>query len=271
MNSIWNNPFYQEQPALAWLYKLDLSSFYTGQIDKVNILEQAIVSLSIGKRANNYTDVFYGGVNRKIFTRTETAGEFTLQFNEDKYYSVSTVLENIQYKFNMNQFYTRSTGDTAYNYNSNFPDDQRKIVVNVYDPRHISGIDNPEYLLSKGEDGLEYPLLRWEFYGCQLVSLSEMPMSYESTETIKRDAIFCYQYMIFKNRNTLMEENNAALATKDQERQEFVNQQSQANRENYDKLYPDNNGNPMNQTMYGGYGGNNRAMATGPRTSGPHM
>lgn len=268
MNSIWANTFYNTQPALAWLYRLDLSSFYNGVIDKAYILSQAVADISIGKRESNYTDVYYGGVKRKIFTRAENTGEFSIKFNEDKYYTVSTILENMYTMFNMNQYYPSSIGETAYNSNS-IPDEQRIIRVNAYDPRHFTETVDPEFHDIQVEHNIEFPLLQWEFYGCQLVSLDEMPFSYESTESITRTATFCYQYMVFRNRETLANENNgkkAELKTQMQEEQTQRNTQERANRENYDKLYPDNGGNAMNQTMYGSNGGaRGRGGPTGPR------
>lgn len=196
MNSIWTNTFYQEQPALAWLYRLDLSSFYNGIVDKAGMLSQAVVDVSLGKRENNYTDVYYAGIKRKIFTRAENSSEFTIKFNEDKYYRISTILENIFMIANHNQYYPDSTGDSPYTMGTGYTDGQQIIKVNVYDPSSISEIDS-----------MEYPLLQWEFRGCQLVSLDDMPFNYESTETITRRATFCYQYMIFRNRETLQAEN----------------------------------------------------------------
>lgn len=208
MNSIWTNTFYQEQPALAWLYRLDLSNFYNGIVDKADMLSQAVVDVSLGKRENDYTDVYYAGIKRKIFTRAENSSEFTIKFNEDKYYRISSILENIYMIANHNQLYPRSTGDDIYTVGQNYTDDQRKIKINVYDPNHISDIDD-----------MDYPLLQWEFYGCQLVSLDDMPFNYESTETITRSATFCYQYMIFRNREMLQTENAEARVKKIEEKQ----------------------------------------------------
>ena len=73
MKSIWNNTFYQNQPALGWTFDISFDEYYEGDNNEngmgLDRLAMAAVDISIGKRESEYTSVYYGGVEFKKMTR----------------------------------------------------------------------------------------------------------------------------------------------------------------------------------------------------------
>lgn len=186
MESIWNNDFYRKQPALAWVYKLNMSEYYTGNDEnKVNtkILTNAIIDISVGKRSSEYADVYYGGIASKVFTRAQNPDTVTIKFNENKDYDVTTVLENMYNLDNFNQLYPT---DNGLDYNAAPIEGPHKLIVNIYNPVKLA-------------ENTENPMHQYIFYQARLVSLDEIQYSYESTEAVTRSATFVYNYMVFKN------------------------------------------------------------------------
>lgn len=200
MRSIWNNNFYYTQPALSWVYRLDMSC-YTGRGENDpltkkdgDILSEAIIGVSLGKRESEFVPVYFGGVESKVFTRAKTSDSFTIKFSEDKNFTITSIFENLYNYENMNQYYPESNaGDKVYNSYSVNRDDytdinSRIIAIKIFDP---NSLPTNEY---RADDGLIATL---KFYGCKLASLNDMEFSYESTESITRDVTFFYNYMKF--------------------------------------------------------------------------
>ena len=104
MKSIWNNTFYNNQPALGWVFDISFDEYYEGDNEKTVAglykFSQAAVDITIGKRESEYTSVYYGGVEFKKFTRAQNTGTFTIKFNEDKFYTITSILESIYNKDN---------------------------------------------------------------------------------------------------------------------------------------------------------------------------
>lgn len=234
MDSIWSNTFYKSSPALSWVFKVSFSEYFGGgetsfPEEYMDILSRAMVDIQVGKRESEYTSVYYGGLEFKKLTRAINTNNFTIKFNENKYYKVTEILERIYNKNNMNQDYPESDGSE----NDNKPYNTRqgisentgisyKIVVKVFDPNRVSND------VTKHGNELN-PIGRYEFFGCQLVSLDDFTLSYESNESVTRSATFVYDYMKFTNYDDL---NNAAKKAEYEEtynaKQEMVKQQRQA-------------------------------------------
>ncbi len=192
MESIWNNDFYRKQPALAWVYKLDMSNYYTGNDEgKINtkILSNAIIDISVGKRSSEYADVYYGGIASKVFTRAQNPDTVTIKFSENKDYDVTTVLENMYNLENFNQLYP-TENELMYNTAPTEGPHPHKLIVNIYNPVELA-------------ENTEKPMRQYIFYNARLVTLDEIQYSYESTETITRTATFVYNYMVFKNKSMI--------------------------------------------------------------------
>ena len=203
MESVWNNKFLETPPALSWVYKLDMSN-YTKSTESIDtdILSQAIVSVSLGKRESEFVSVYYGGVESKVFTRAKTSDSFSIKFNEDSKYTISNIFEQIYAWENMHQDYPKGD-DIRYNSNvapntfsingavtadqsyTDFTD--RIIAINVYSSSYLPNDKNDM-------EGLR---ARLEFYGCKIASMNDIEFSYESTETITRDITFFYNFMRF--------------------------------------------------------------------------
>jgi hypothetical protein len=199
MESIWNNDFYRKQPALAWVYKLDMSNYYTGDDEgKINtkILSNAIIDISVGKRSSEYADVYYGGIASKVFTRAQNPDTVTIKFSENKDYDVTTVLENMYNLENFNQLYPT---ENELMYNTAPTEGPHKLIVNIYNPVELA-------------ENTEKPMHQYIFYNARLVTLDEIQYSYESTEAITRTATFVYNYMVFKNKS-MIEADETAIAT----------------------------------------------------------
>lgn len=200
MKSIWNNTFYNTQPALGWTFELSFDEYYEGDNNEnklgLNRFAQAAVDISIGKRESEYTSVYYGGVEFKKFTRAQNTGTFTIKFNEDKFYTITGILENIYNNDNLNQDYFDS-GTHLYNTTTK---GNRKVVVKMFDPNTIHKDPNP--------------VVYYEFYNCRIMTIDDINLSYESTDTITRSATFVYDYMKF--------EDNRAKARSEQKKQEDI-------------------------------------------------
>ena len=115
MDSIWSNTFYKSQPALSWVYKVSFAQYFGGSVQEfpieyMNILSKAIVDIQVGKRESEYTSVYYGGLEFKKLTRAINSNNFTIKFNENKYYKVTEILERIYNMNNLSQLYPESDG-----------------------------------------------------------------------------------------------------------------------------------------------------------------
>ena len=212
MKSIWDNTFYQAQPALSWVYKLDMTNYVktiSGDSTIIEpkdaiILNESIISVSLGKRESEFAPIYYGGVESKIFTRAKTSDSFTIKFSEDKNFNVTNVFEKIYNFENIDQDYPYSKNDGVYNHNitdeqqyTNF--NSRQITIKMFDPNKLPDDEDTDSLLA-----------RLDFYGCKLASLSDIEFSYESTEAITRDVTFFYNFMRFTKRPWTYSENTEA-------------------------------------------------------------
>jgi hypothetical protein len=194
MKSIWNNTFYNNQPALGWTFDISFDEYYEGDSEgKLGLsrLSQAAVEISIGKRESEFASVYYGGAEFKKFTRAQNNGTFTIKFNEDKFYTITGILENIYDKDNLNQHYF-DAGSHVYN----SPTIGNRIIrVNMYDPNWIN----------------KKPV-SYTFFDCRLVTIEEIQLSYESEDSVTKTASFVYNYMQFNDHRAL-----AAAAKKETE------------------------------------------------------
>lgn len=205
MKSIWNNTFYQNQPALGWTFDISFDEYYEGDNNEngmgLDRLAMAAVDISIGKRESEYTSIYYGGVEFKKMTRAQNTGTFTIKFNEDKFYTITGILENIYNNDNLSQTYF-DAGTHVYNWPII---GQRKVVVSMYDPNTIHRDPNP--------------VVKYEFYNCRIMSIDEVPFSYESTESITRSVTFVYDYMKYNDVRALAIRQKQAEEWAEKERQ----------------------------------------------------
>lgn len=214
MKSIWDNTFYREQPALSWVYRLDMTNYIRAtSTDKdfltekdADTLSEAIISVSLGKRESEFAPVYYGGVESKVFTRAKTSDSFTIKFSENKYFDVTNIFEKLYNFENMNQNYPFSSNVEGNNnntkYNENITEEQeytnfnsRIIKIQLFDPNLL-----PDDSKWEAEGSARSPVIEMEFHGCKIASLSDIELSYESTEAITRDVTFFYNYMIFNRK-----------------------------------------------------------------------
>ena len=181
MKSIWNNTFYNTQPALSWTFDISFDEYYEGDNNEMAAglgrLAQAAVDITIGKRESEYTSVYYAGVEFKKLTRAQNTGTFTIKFNEDKFYTITGILENIYNNDNLNQEYFEA-GTHVYNKPTI---GNRKITVKMFDPNTIHRDPNP--------------VVGYEFFNCRIMSIDDVPFSYESVDSITRSVTFVYDYM----------------------------------------------------------------------------
>ena len=203
MDSIWKNTFYDAQPALSWVYKVSFIEYINGEETRlkseyINILSQAIVDIQVGKRESEYASVYYGGLEFKKLTRAINTNNFSIKFNENKYFKVTEILEKLYNHDNMNQKYTQSNGGEKDMNPYNSPLTGRyKIVIKMFDPNTIS-----TDVVTHGNE--QNPTCMYVFYGTKLVSLDDITLSYESVESITRSATFVYDYMMFYSYNDIL-------------------------------------------------------------------
>ena len=148
MDSIWSNNFYKSSPALCWVFKVSFEQYFGGSVDGfpieyMDILSRAMTDIQVGKRESEYTSVYYGGLEFKKLARAINSNNFTIKFNENKYYKVTEILEKIYNKNNMNQNYPESDGsdndNKPYNTKRNLSNNiSYKIIVKMYDPNRLA-------------------------------------------------------------------------------------------------------------------------------------
>lgn len=224
--SIWDNDFYNEPPALSWTFKIIFDDFITYKLNEndwlvskndMNLLNKAAVSISVGERKIEQTDLYYGGLGFKHLTRVENTGTFTIKFNENSRYAVTDVLERIYHIYGNDKLYFRPSGGdnkgVPYMYNTkpstgelsqgDTPESmlncnlrQNIISVKIFDPYRMTLNDNVEQIegqINSISDPEAYK--QYKFYNCKLVGLESIEYNYESTDTITRNAVFVYDWM----------------------------------------------------------------------------
>ena len=210
MESIWNNTFYNNHPALSWVYLMNMSEYGgANTYEKFSVLEKAIVDIQVGKRESEYTSVYYGGLEFKKFTRANNTNNFTVKFNEDKHYSVTKALEYLYNCDNLNQDYPLNE-EAPYNdplFSTQNEPKSRIIKVYGFDPNLLSvQVPNNENPM---------PSIEYTFYDCHIISLDDINYSYESIDTVTRSATFVYSFMRFTSsdmKKTTTEADTAAEA-----------------------------------------------------------
>lgn len=217
MKSIWNNTFYNTQPALSWTFDVSFAEYYEGDNNKIvaglDRLAQAVVDITIGKRESEYASVYYAGVEFKKLTRAQNTGTFTIKFNEDKFYTITGILENIYNNDNLNQKYFEA-GTHVYN---NYTTGKRVITVKMFDPNTLHTDLNP--------------VVSYDFFNCRIMSIDDVPFSYESVDSITRSVTFVYDYMQYKVKD--QKEKNTVNEVDEDLRKQQAYEQQQKNSNGY--------------------------------------
>lgn len=218
--SIWDNDFYALPPALSWTFKIVFNDFmeykasalgWALTLDDMETLNKAATSISIGERKIEQADLYYGGLSFKQLTRVENTGTFTVKFNEDQQYTITTILEKIYSIYGNDKRYFFNTGGTgsSYPYMGNITPTTSDITtgenaaiganlrhniisVKIFIPQRTLN-DNPN-------DYSDTPTgfyKQYKFYNCKFVGVENIDYSYESSDTITRSAVFVYDWMEF--------------------------------------------------------------------------
>lgn len=214
MKSIWQNEFYDNPPAISWLYYGNFNKLCNweklGFNNENSLLNDAIVSVSIPDRENSIETVYYGGLGFNHLSRTTNNGTVTITFNENKNYDISKCLEKLYstYTYNYNDYI-----------NAEVQNDDNSIISPYRNK--LSLTDNKSNETNKTEDiisedfhnyfeiiildysyayyntKIEYDKhfkLKHRFEMCNLIKLDGYELSYESEETIRRTATFSYNF-----------------------------------------------------------------------------
>lgn len=205
LRSIWDNNFYNTPPALSWTYKLvfdDFVNFSTKNVngDIVNLvtaehmasLNKAAVSINIGERKVENTEVYYGGLNFKVLTRVDNTGSFTVKFNEDSNLTITSILETLYSLYGNNKFYYMNTMNTNTPYANDMRHSDEVYDVNTGHNIISAKIFNPN-CLNDNKESVNYR--HYKFYNCKLIGIESIEYSYDSTDTITRNATFMYDWM----------------------------------------------------------------------------
>lgn len=211
MRSIWDNNFYNTPPALSWTYKLNFNDFVNFSIknDKnetvqlispthMSLLNKAAVSINIGERKIENTDIYYGGLAFKVLTRVENGGSFTVKFNEDEDLTITGILETLYNLYGNNKFYFKSENLTntpyANDMRNNSNEDKTVSVLNTNTKHNIISVKifNSKCL---NDNVSESKYKQYKFYNCKLLGIEGIDYDYESTDTIVRNATFSYDWM----------------------------------------------------------------------------
>ena len=226
IRSIWDNDFYNTPPALAWTFKINFSDFVGFNIlndahypvkyitnGDMDILSKAAVSISVGERKIESTDLFYGGLSFKKLTRVDNGGQFPVRFNENSGYDVTNILEKLYSVFgNSKKYFFDNNEETPVPYAREMISDDTITEINEQDDRNYVNlrhgiisvqIFDPQITLNNNEPESCYK--QYKFYNCQYIGTEGIEFSYESTDTITRNATFIYDWMeynvMYDNRN----------------------------------------------------------------------
>lgn len=228
LRSIWDNEFYMTPPALAWTYKINFNDFINVKVkdknDKIvyyisetdmTKLTQAAVSISIGERKLENYELYYGGLSFKRISRVDNGGTFSVTFNEDSHYTITSILEKLYDCFGNSKNYFFDSQNTAYAYNMlnevNYLIDDYgslKDVENINLRHNIISVQivDPNYTTKEGDKEIKHGIgleddeshyKQYKFFNCQFLGLESIDLSYESTDTITRTATFMYDWMEF--------------------------------------------------------------------------
>lgn len=212
IRSIWDNTFYNTPPALNWTYKINFTDFveYHSNTDNLEItkedmetLNNAAVSISIGQRKINKTELFYGGLSFQKITRVENSGDFSIKFNENSSYDVTNVLEKLYYFYGNDKGYFKINSDINIPYSRNSEHTGNSGVNGNHNIIQVI-IFNPEVGLDENKEPYRYK--EYKFHNCKFLGVENIDYNYDSPDSITRTGLFVYDWMEYNP--TLTEGNN---------------------------------------------------------------
>ena len=221
INHIFSNTFYRIPAAPRWAYSVDfipttelLNSIKTIDVYTLSkFLTKSVISLTLPAREMTSTVSNYKGLSVELQARAKTSGELSFTFAETESFIISEILEQLLKYARNDMFYEfDSTIITHYLANTQNTDikqyadniDMMNSAIAAY-RKFIENYAHEFNILVKlyraadtkalGDTKKnEYPTFVYFFKGCDVASVKQFKLDYNSDKPIDIGASFMYQY-----------------------------------------------------------------------------
>ena len=189
MTSIWENDFYKTPPQPLWAFEVVFDQYKDldpeNKKNEILLLNSAVKSTTINEKRLQVVPTYFAGVEFRHAARMETAGELTINFNENENLVITSILHNLWNKTAMNQHWPHPRGEEQ-NTNEVYrvPNGDNKIVVKILKPDANMIYSTDSQYVSKVIT----------YYNCKLMNIGEVELDYSSEEVMSIAATFSYDY-----------------------------------------------------------------------------
>ena len=214
INHIFHNDFYNSQPISHWAFSVDfIPAVYLRTMTQEDMfkmsrtLTKAVLSVEVPERILQTTVSHYKGMTIELPSRAKTAGSLNMTFAETASFPISTILNNLfQYARSDNYFENTDLIEAELRKNTTSEDrfDMQKQILKSYRaalPKggHLFNILVKVYRMrdTKMLDDLsdmEYPTFVYYYKGCDLKSVKQIELDYNSDKPIDVSCEWIYQY-----------------------------------------------------------------------------
>lgn len=221
INHIFSNTFYRIPAVPHWAYSVDfiptaelIVSFKNYDAYAISkFFTQAVISLTLPAREMTSTVSNYKGLSVELPARAKTSGELSFVFAENESFAISNILEQLL-KYARNDMFYEFDNSIIMNYlsNSNNADVQQYAnnidLLNATIASYRKFLDNYAHqfnILVKlyraadtkafGDTNKnEFPTFVYFFKDCDVASVKQFKLDYNSDKPIDISASFMYQY-----------------------------------------------------------------------------
>ncbi len=221
INHIFSNTFYRIPAVPHWAYSVDFipTTELLNSIKTINVytlsqfLTKSVISLTLPAREMTSTVSNYKGLSIELPARAKTSGELSFTFAETESFIISEILEQLL-KYARNDMFYEFDSTIVSNYLANTKNADIKQYANNIDMMNSAiaayrkFIDNYAHefnilvKLYRAADTKalgdtkknEYPTFVYFFKGCDVASVKQFKLDYNSDKPIDIGASFMYQY-----------------------------------------------------------------------------
>lgn len=221
INHIFSNTFYRIPAVPHWAYSVDfiptaelIDSFKNYNAYAISkVFTQAVISLTLPAREMTSTVSNYKGLSVELPARAKTSGELSFVFAENETFTISNTLEQLL-KYARNDMFYEFDNSIIMNYlsNSNNADVQQYAnnidLLNATIASYRKFLDNYAHQfnilvkLYRAADAKafgdtnknEFPTFVYFFKDCDVASIKQFKLDYNSDKPIDINASFMYQY-----------------------------------------------------------------------------
>ena len=221
INHIFSNTFYRIPAAPHWAYSVDfipttelLNSIKTIDVYTLSkFLTKSVISLTLPAREMTSTVSNYKGLSVELPARAKTSGELSFTFAETESFIISEILEQLL-KYARNDMFYEFDSTIIANYLANTQNTDIKQYADNIDMMNSAIAAYRKFIenyahefnilvkLYRAADAKalgdtkknEYPTFVYFFKGCDVASVKQFKLDYNSDKPIDIGASFMYQY-----------------------------------------------------------------------------